>query len=209
MSLTSVLWFSFQRHAHLAATLLALTIALPGWVAQSKADTATAVPFMRFQLDLREQRDGKVATTTTRHLYSADPDEAAGITKYAGWRAIGNVGFVFRRPVVGSIPLYRFSKYEDASGAAFGQHYFYTTNFNEGRQAVKDAHYNDEGVAAYVAATQLPGTLPLYRLYLPQAALHVYTSDTDERNRLIYSSGYTLEGIEGYVWVSAATLPTQ
>ena len=77
--------------------------------------------------------------------------------------------------------------------------HFYTTNAAERDNAIQHLGYNDEGVAAYVYATQVRGTIPLYRLYSPSANDHFYTANAQERDSAT-KSGFTVDGIAGYVY---------
>ena len=58
-----------------------------------------------------------------------------------------------------------------------------------------------EGVEGYVASSQQPGTIPLYRLLSSNGRSHFYTTDAGERSRLL-QSGFHDEGIVGYVATS-------
>jgi len=75
---------------------------------------------------------------------------------------------------------------------------FMTTNVDEANNAVAKYGYKiyAGNCGCYVATTQLPGTVPLFRLV---KETHFYTTDAAERDRAI-SDGYTSEGIAAYVW---------
>ncbi len=53
-----------------------------------------------------------------------------------------------------------------------------------------------------VFPTQLPGTLPVHRVYLASAGLHYYTLSDGERNSLV-AAGWKSEGDEGYLYPTA------
>jgi len=62
----------------------------------------------------------------------------------------------------------------------------------------------DEGPLGYIAATQAPGTVPLYRLFRLHKPDHFFTTSTVERDYAI-AGGYTLDGVAGYVWTTPTT----
>lgn len=59
--------------------------------------------------------------------------------------------------------------------------------------------YTYEDVAAYVYATQICGSVPLYRLYQPVCVDHFYTIDTAEVRTASMTENYVEEGIQCYV----------
>jgi hypothetical protein len=76
----------------------------------------------------------------------------------------------------------------------------YTTSDSERNQAQRIG-YRDEGIVGYVATSQIPGTLPLYRLAKQNGpgTEHFYTDNDGERDKAISQLGFHLEGIAGYV----------
>jgi uncharacterized protein DUF5648 len=81
-----------------------------------------------------------------------------------------------------------------------GDNHFYTTSAAERDRASKQG-YRDEGVAGYVATSQVPGTVPLYRLVRQEGprVIHLYTTSQSERDNAVRSQGFKAEGIAGYV----------
>jgi Repeat of unknown function (DUF5648) len=81
--------------------------------------------------------------------------------------------------------------------------HFYTTSTAERDQAARDG-YKDEGIAGYVASSQIPGTVPLYRLINNNGSQvqRLYTASATERDSAISQSHYKLEGIAAYVLTS-------
>jgi hypothetical protein len=74
---------------------------------------------------------------------------------------------------------------------------FMTTDVDEANKAVARSGYRMwSNCRCYAAATQLPGTVPLFRLVKES---HFYTTDPSERDRAV-SDGYTFEGTTAYVW---------
>ena len=64
-------------------------------------------------------------------------------------------------------------------------------------------HDESTGQAGWgVFPTQLPGTLPVYRVYLASAGLHYFTLSDGERNSLV-AAGWKSEGDEGYLYPTA------
>ena len=76
--------------------------------------------------------------------------------------------------------------------------HFYTTSSAERDNAVSQDGYLSEGVACYVYATQVAGTIPFYRLRSP-AGDHFYTPSAAERQSLLATPGWTDEGIACYL----------
>ena len=102
----------------------------------------------------------------------------------------------------GSVPFYRFLNNE-------GNHFF-TASRAEALSAMRSYGYRSEGICCYIAPTQLPGTVPLYRLRRPgRNSVHRYLIDQYEKDRLIAADGYVNEGIAGYVWTTAVTRTVQ
>ena len=99
-------------------------------------------------------------------------------------------------------PLYRLSSKND---------HFYTTSTAEMNQA-KSEGYSFEGVAGYVAASQISGTQPLYRLVKSGngKSVHLYTASPGEMQSA-QGQGFKLEGTVGYVPTSqiAGTVPLE
>jgi hypothetical protein len=111
------------------------------------------------------------------------------------------MAWVFAQPVQGTVPVYRYLNPET------GKHFF-TTSHEEGQQAVYRYGFADEGICCYVAPTQLPGTVPLYRLYSDKGG-HFYTTDSRLEQWLELRENFRSEGITGYVWATSVNLPSQ
>lgn len=86
------------------------------------------------------------------------------------------------------VPLYRLGN------ASTGDHMF-TTQFSEVTSA-QGQGWKDEGVAAYLMKTQVPGTEPLYQLV--KGNDHFYTANATERNQVL-SRGFQDGGVAGYI----------
>ncbi len=93
----------------------------------------------------------------------------------------------------GKVPLYRLASPD-------GHDRLYTTSTEE-RDRVMQQGWKDEGIAGYIATSQVPGTLPLYRLEKQNGASteHFYTDNDSERDKAISQLGFHLEGVAGYV----------
>jgi Repeat of unknown function (DUF5648)/Purple acid Phosphatase, N-terminal domain len=87
-------------------------------------------------------------------------------------------------------PLYRMT-------GAGGDH-FYTTDPTEHASLQSGGKYRDEGVTGYLASSQIANSVPLYRLYLPTSADHLYTTNASERDSAA-RQGYKDEGTVGYI----------
>ncbi len=94
------------------------------------------------------------------------------------------------------VPLYRM--------LGNGDH-FYTTNASEHATVARAGVYKDEGIAGYLASSQVAGTEPLYRLVAQRGSMtdHFYTASAAERQSAI-QSGYRDEGEIGYIAQSQA-----
>jgi hypothetical protein len=121
---------------------------------------------------------------------------------------------------VQTVPLYRLF-YEDfqagnTNGGSQSEH-FYTANKAERDSLLKNfdrstaggggffsydsfgnQHFLDEGIEGYLSPKQVPGTVPLYRLY-KDPMKHYYTANATEKDKAISQSGYRFLDIVGYV----------
>ena len=99
-------------------------------------------------------------------------------------------------------PLYRLSS---------GNDHLYTTSTAEMNKA-KTEGYNFEGVAGYVATSQIAGTQALYRLVKSASGknIHFYTANPSEMQSA-QGQGFRLEGAIGYVPTTqvAGTVPLE
>ncbi|KAH7704228.1 hypothetical protein AAVH_28584 [Aphelenchoides avenae] len=93
-----------------------------------------------------------------------------------------------------AVPLYRAWKEGDR-----GDH-FYTTNFDEWQNAIKNLGYKDEGITGRIFAHVSIGTAPLYRLYHRDVVDHFYTTSASEYDTAINRLGFKDEGVAGYVY---------
>lgn len=125
---------------------------------------------------------------------------------------------ICRAQTVQTVPLYRLRYDLKTSGKGGNQsEHFYTANKAERDSALKnlkgfstsgggfitfpdhtDFSFVDEGIEGYVSPKQVPGTVPLYRLY-KEPMKHFYTADAREKSRAISQYGYRFENIVGYV----------
>mmetsp|Transcript_88473 Transcript_88473/g.229555 ORF Transcript_88473/g.229555 Transcript_88473/m.229555 type:complete len:482 (+) Transcript_88473:68-1513(+) len=125
------------------------------------------------------------------HFYTADWNELRH-GRY-GWLYAGAVGMLSRKPLPGTVPLYRYWK----AGRA-GDH-FYTTNAMEvGTTTLGQVGlhgYKFENIAGYCWAEQVQGTVPLHRGWRAHGARkdHFYTTVRDQLR------GYRYEGVACYV----------
>lgn len=109
---------------------------------------------------------------------------------------------ICRAQTVQTVPLYRF-QHNRVLNSTNQSHHFYTAN-----KAERDSLLNvlrigdswiDEGIEGYLSPTQVPGTVPLYRLYRTSHDKHFYTTDAAEKDGAISKLNYGLENIVGYV----------
>src|SRR4051812_8350306 len=139
--------------------------------------------------------------TTGINFYTAD-SKRRGNAIANGWKTLGKVGYVFDRKMPNTVPLYM-AVTDKGAGAIF----VYTTNFDEVLKLTQKQGWWTEGngIVCYVASTQLPGTIPLYRLHRPDMGStgrndSFYTTSETERDSAISQAQYKLVGEEGYLW---------
>ena len=166
------------------------------------------------------------AESTGINFYTADPNRRDSAIASGGWKLIGITGYVFDHKEPNTVPLYMVET-DIGFGAIFG----YTISLNEAVHLTQKKGWYTEGngIACYVAASQLPGTLPLYRLYRAKTGTkdsggglfdflagpefktegsdHVvgdfdnfYTTSKDERDSAVANAKYTYLRREGYIW---------
>lgn len=126
------------------------------------------------------------------HHYTANVNERNHLVK-AGWR---NEGTAWNTPEKGAV-VYRL--YNPNAGD-----HHYSTNLNEKNHLVK-VGWRYEGIA-----WQSGGSIPVYRLYNPNAktGTHHYTPIVSEKNNLV-QHGWKYEGIGFYAEKNSPTKPTQ
>jgi hypothetical protein len=130
---------------------------------------------------------------TGEHLYTADTNEYAVLGR-SGWK---QEGAAYRTLTNGTyaglvtVPLYRLFN------SPTRQHHW-TTDANEVLTLAQRPGWTSEGIASFVLPAPTAGAVALRRLVLVSAALHLWTTDTNERNVLV-GQGWTDEGVIGYV----------
>jgi hypothetical protein len=153
-------------------------------------------------------------------LYKTGPNVPGGLTD-GPWKNDGIVAHVFAGQASGTKPVYQLTKVD-----SYGIRFAYTgdaaeANLQKGGPPDKNGigKWTNQGPVFYVAAVQLPGTVPLYRLYLPARIsgdtgsggfsgmevgtdAHLYTVKGGEKNHAT-NNGWTDEGVVGYVWKEA------
>ena len=78
-----------------------------------------------------------------------------------------------------------------------GNH-FYTSSCQERNSAIKGGGYNLESIMGYVASSQVPGTVPLYRVWLSRGN-HFYTVSSAEAQQVAQGPGNKFEGVAAYI----------
>lgn len=109
-------------------------------------------------------------------------------------------GEIFRQVVCGQpgLPLYRFTDRHT-------QAEFYTADPLERDRTRRDrTELRYDGVAFYVPAGRLPGTVPVYRL--SRAGDYVFTTSAAERDRFDFVEGWNLDGVAFHAY-PAQTAP--
>ncbi|EJD41102.1 hypothetical protein AURDEDRAFT_186743 [Auricularia subglabra TFB-10046 SS5] len=84
--------------------------------------------------------------------------------------------------------------------------HWYTIDETERNAAIASGKHLDEGVAAWVRASEGCGSTPLYRLYRytgrEGSEDHFYTISKKERDGAVANNEYKYEGIAAYVWAN-------
>jgi len=128
------------------------------------------------------------------HLYTTSTAERDRAISADGYRLEGVICYLWTKQATGTDPLYRL--YKGSNGTP---DHFYTADPAEKQKAETRDGYKVEGVTGYIAKTQLPGTVPLYRLFSVHGGEHFYTVDEKERQFAETHDGFKDEGIAGYV----------
>ncbi|MGH3165474.1 MAG: hypothetical protein ACRDN0_06215 [Trebonia sp.] len=77
--------------------------------------------------------------------------------------------------------------------------YFYTAYPPEAQSAVSKFHFQRTGASfGYIDASQAAGTEPPYRLHDAGVQAYLVTPDVSEKNSLLASGRFTLDGVLGY-----------
>ncbi len=111
--------------------------------------------------------------------------------------------------VVTAIPVYKLASYYTEHSGALSFVYIDDDLLTTSVQEMNNARYYGWkylGIIFYVAPVQIPGSLPLYRLYSAAGTEHLYTADEVEKNAAT-AKGYVSEGILGYVIPQNSNLP--
>lgn len=131
--------------------------------------------------------------TTIRSTFARPLLLAVSLAAAAGCGAPGPTDDAEASLSAGGVPLFKLVLQN--SGRL---DHFYTTDWNEA-QAAHVAGYDQYGPAASCFTTQVPGTVPLYRLYASAQVDHFYTTSDYEANQAA-QYGYVREGIACFVY---------
>jgi hypothetical protein len=124
------------------------------------------------------------------HFYTQSCDEA-NYAMTVGWSNFEGIPFaVFAPGTPNTVPFRRFW-----NGRQWDHHY--TASPEEAQSLLKNG-WVEEGPLGNIALTQLPGTVPLYRLARPGDD-HMFTTNWNEVLSAQGCCGYRYEGIAGYV----------
>ena len=97
------------------------------------------------------------------HFYTIDAAEKSNAITTHGYTDEGIEAHVFATPESGTAPFFRLWK-----PVAQGGDHFYTTDVVEKNTAISTHGYTDEGMEGRIYTSQVPGTVPLFRLYRPE-----------------------------------------
>jgi len=166
-----------KKSAFAVITTLALTAVV----------IAAAMPTATVQLH-------RLVNDKGEHFYTASTVEKDRVIKVDGYRDEGVVGYIWATQVSGTDALHRL--YRGSKGI---RDHFYTVDIAE-KQRVEDRDgYKEEGITGYISKTQLPGTVPLYRLFSERYGEHFYTISDKERESAEKNDGFKGESIVGYI----------
>lgn len=130
-------------------------------------------------------------------LYTMNYSEAYGSTVNYGYGGLKTVFYLERTAQAQTKPLYRYYK-----GVPETDHFYITDTYLQDLTTATNLGYTYEGIAGYLYSSQVPGSVPLYRLSKINAGTqdraHKYTVSASEVSSLT-SAGWTYEHIEGYV----------
>jgi len=140
----------------------------------------------------------------TDHFYTSNQGEigttTAGEVGKDGYASEGIAFNLASAPTNGEIPVYRYFN------AQVSDH-FYTTKAEEigTTSGQGNLGYSSEGVLGYIAATPLPGTIPVHRYYNASTSDHLYTTNANEigathQQGAVGQFGYVYEGVLGYAY---------
>lgn len=146
----------------------------------------------------------RLYATLDRHFYTTSATERNQLLSnppgnWLGWTSEGTVGYLSKYQVSSSLPVYRLYR---------NYHHVYTTSSAE-VASLKSQGWTNETIIGYISTSQPRSdgcaVTPLYRLWKWQgdANDHLYTISVQERNTVKSLSGWTDEGILGYVWTGA------
>lgn len=210
----------------------------------SPAQTVQSVPFYRI-----------FTHATGIHFWTTDINRKLS-AQGAGWSDEGTPFYILNQQAAGTVPLYVLTiKLNFLSRNGIGDVFLFTTREEERTTLLNSpmvdfmlgGYTHDRGgkwfpdgtgMAGYIAATQLPGTVPLYRLYHPPAfgpeenitasvvlkvagggTKHRYcvfsdydallTINEQEKANALTQHGYQYVETLGYVWPSAMAVSMQ
>jgi hypothetical protein len=128
------------------------------------------------------------------HILTADPAENDFLPS-VGWVREGTVGRVYTTAaVIGTqtaVPLFRLYSSFDVS-------FVLTSDTRERDFLVSTGLYVNEGVVGYVLPAAADGTVPLFRVTLPDGSDHLLTGDIFEL-AFLANGFWRVEGLVGYV----------
>ncbi|MFY0567481.1 hypothetical protein ACN28E_27160 [Archangium lansingense] len=134
------------------------------------------------------------------YFYSINPQDIESAIYIHGYDdlpgLIGTVGYVEATQQTNTLPLRRFYKFVPETD------HFYTISSDEAN-LVLSWGWVDEGIEGYLWNSQVPGTVPVYRLnkWNPSTDDQVHyfaTSSGDIQQKL--SQGYSNDGVAGYIY---------
>lgn len=129
---------------------------------------------------------------TLEHLYTTDLNEYIVLGESPAWVQEGVASRMHKSPAIvagtAAVPYYRLYDY-------VARWHHWTSDRNEyDTLRQRSYRYLAEGIDGYIFLTQVPGTIPWYRLAYPSIpGLHTWTSDQNERDTLVNQRGWIEE----------------
>ncbi|HEX3282993.1 MAG TPA: hypothetical protein VHR36_17285 [Pyrinomonadaceae bacterium] len=161
------------------------------------------------------------------HFYTIDVNRKLSAMS-AGWTVEGVATNVLDQQAPDTVPLYVLTNKLIFYGL-YGDVFTYTTTTEERDKLLAAPKFGNgisggtwsldsSGIACYIAAHKLSGTIPLYRLIHPPKNPDIlkftdfdslYTTSESEMTDAITNHGYKFVRIEGYVWPQPTTVSMQ
>jgi hypothetical protein len=146
---------------------------------------------------------------TGDHFYTTSQAERDNATSNLRHKDEGIACYVYNTQVTGTGPLYRLANSPILTVPLYrlcnlvtGDHFYCRKAEERAAKLADPTKWRDEDSAGYVFPQEVPGTVPLYRLYRSDGFVddHFYCVSDAEAGMAQTQGGYMLEGVEGWVY---------